>query len=188
MPEITNRRKALKDMPDFYPTPPHATRALMEKEKFSGVILEPCCGDGAMADVLKETNTVFASDIYNRGYGVVKDVFDYYNPIDNVVTNPPFNIAGDIILHMLPLFNNKMAMFLRTAFLESVSRYEKIYSVHPPSRVYVFTKRVTLFPAGDTRSSGGTTSYAWFVWEREKPKYTELKWLEPNAGAENNDS
>lgn len=184
MPEITHRRKAPKDTPDFFPTPPHATRALMEQEKFTGVILEPCCGEGDMSEVLKETNPVFSSDLYNRGYGAVRSVFDYHNPIDNVITNPPFNIASDIILHMMPLFKNKMAMFLRTAFLESVSRYDNIYSVHPPSRVYVFTKRVTLFPAGDTRTTGGTTSYAWFVWERDKPQYTEVKWLAPDAGQE----
>lgn len=188
MAAITHRRKVEKGMPDFYPTPPHATRALLEKEKFEGVILEPCCGDGAMADVLKETNPVFASDLYNRGYGAVRDVFDYHNPIDNIVTNPPFDISADIILHMMPLFKNKMAFFLRTAFLESVSRYNNIYSIHPPSRVYVFTKRVTLYPAGETKTTGGTTSYSWFVWEREKPQYTELKWLEPTAGMEEHDS
>lgn len=188
MAKITHRRLLPKGMPDFFPTPSHATRALMEQEKFDGVILEPCCGDGAMADVLKETNPVFASDLYNRGYGAVRDVFAYHNPIDNIITNPPFNIASDIILHMMPLFKNKMAMFLRTAFLESVSRYNTIYTIHPPSRVYVFTKRVTLYPSTTEKTSGGTTSYAWFVWEREKPAQTELKWLAPNAGIENHGS
>lgn len=186
MAAITHRRKVATGMPDYYPTPPHATRALMEQETFNGVILEPCCGEGAMSDVLKETNPVFSSDLYNRGYGAVRDVFAYQNPIDNVVTNPPFEIAPKIITHLLPLFKYKMAFFLRTAFLESVSRYNSIYTVHPPSRVYVFTKRVTLFPAGETKTTGGTTSYAWFVWEREIPSHTELKWLAPDAGVKTN--
>lgn len=188
MSAITHRRKVESGIPEYYPTPPHATRALMQQEQFTGVILEPCCGEGDMSEVLKETNSVFSSDLYNRGYGAVRDVFDYHNQIDNVVTNPPFELAPKIIQHMLPLFKHKMAFFLRTAFLESVSRYNTIYSVHPPSRVYVFTKRVTLYPAGETKTTGGTTSYAWFVWEREKPSHTELKWLTPNAGMKDHDS
>ena len=184
MSSITHRRKVAEGGADFYPTPAWATRALLHYEQFDGAIVEPCCGDGSMAEVLRETeNTIIATDLYDRGYGSIKDVFDYDAAVDNVVTNPPFNIASDIILHMMPLFKNKMAMFLRTAFLESVSRYNKIYAVHPPSRVHVFTKRVTLYPSSfENKSTGGTTSYAWFIWEREIPKRTDLNWIAPNIG------
>lgn len=180
MSSITNRRMVASEGPDYYPTPAWGTRALLHYEKFDGTILEPCCGDGSMAEVLKTTNNVISTDLHDRGYGEIKDAFSYDSPIDNVVTNPPFVIASDIILHMLPLFKYKMAVFLRTAFLESVSRYNTIYSVHPPSRIHVFTKRISLYPAGHKGGSGsGTTSYAWFVWEREKPAATELKWISP---------
>lgn len=189
MSRITHRRTAEKEGADWYPTPAWATRALLHYEKFQGVIVEPCCGDGAMANVLKETgNKVIATDLYDRGYGSQRDVFDYKEPIDNIITNVPFNIAGDIIQHMLPLFQRKMAFFLRTAFLEGVSRYNKIYTVHPPSRVHVFTRRVTLYPASmPEKAAGGTTSYAWFVWDKDKPTRTELNWIAPNIGEQNAD-
>ena len=184
MSSITHRRVIEGGGADYYPTPAWATRALLHYEKFQGVIVEPCCGDGAMSEVLRETGCrIVSSDLHDRGYGKLRDVFSYESEIENIVTNPPFNIAEQIILHMMPLFQRKMALFLRTAFLESVSRYNKIYAVHPPSRVHVFTKRVTLYPASQPeKATGGTTSYAWFVWEREKPNKTELNWIAPEKG------
>lgn len=189
MSSVTHRRVIEGGGADYYPTPAWATRALLHYEKFQGVIVEPCCGDGAMSEVLRETGCrIVSTDLHDRGYGKLRDVFSYESEVENVVTNPPFNIAGDIIQHMLPLFQRKMAFFLRTAFLEGVSRYNKIYTVHPPSRVHVFTRRVTLYPASmPEKAAGGTTSYAWFVWDKDKPTRTELNWIAPNIGEQNAD-
>ena len=56
--------------PDFFPTPEWATHALINNEEFEGTIWEPACGDGTMAEVLKQTGCpVEASDLYDRGYG-----------------------------------------------------------------------------------------------------------------------
>lgn len=178
----THRRVVKKTDADFYPTPPWATWALLEYENFDGSILEPCCGDGAMAKVLSKAGyTVAASDLHNRGYGTQKNFFDIKTRQDNIVTNPPFNIAEEILTHGLGLIRGKMALFLRTAFVESVGRYQRIFTVHPPSRIYAFSKRVTLYPAGE-KTSGGTTSYSWFIWERQKPARTEMLWIAPDAG------
>jgi len=43
-------------------------------------------------------------DLHDRGYGKLRDVFSYESEVENIVTNPPFNIAEQIILHMMPLF------------------------------------------------------------------------------------
>ena len=37
---------------DFYPTPPYATNALLDREKFIGNIWECACGNGDMSEVL----------------------------------------------------------------------------------------------------------------------------------------
>ena len=56
--------------PDFFPTPPWATFALIDNEKFSGDIWECACGDGTMPRVLEQTGCVVPSpDLYERGYG-----------------------------------------------------------------------------------------------------------------------
>ena len=66
----TNKRNANLDGPDFYPTPPWATYALMENESFSGDVWECACGDGAMSDVISRyVPKVHSSDLYDHGFG-----------------------------------------------------------------------------------------------------------------------
>src|SRR3981189_782245 len=66
----TMKRFADLDGPDFFPTPAWATHALIDNESFSGNIWESACGNGAMSDVLEQTGqSVFSSDLYDRGYG-----------------------------------------------------------------------------------------------------------------------
>ena len=55
---------------DYYATPPESTKALLEVERFEGNILEPCCGEGHISDVLKESGyEVISNDMVDRGYG-----------------------------------------------------------------------------------------------------------------------
>lgn len=181
----TNRRIVKTEGPDFYPTPEWGTLALMHNENFKGGIWEPCCGDGAMAEVLKTKYEVISSDKFDRGYGHyrARDFLECKDLLsDNIVTNPPFNIAGDMIEHAYNLIKDgsKAAFLLRTAFLESQDRYNRIYSKFPPNRVYVFSERLSMYPAGHKGVlGGGTTSYAWFVWEKGAPKKTEIRWIAP---------
>ena len=67
----TMKRFADLDGPDFFPTPPWATFALIDNERFKGDIWECACGDGAMSRVLERycCRPVYSSDLYNRGYG-----------------------------------------------------------------------------------------------------------------------
>jgi hypothetical protein len=51
----TMKRFADLSGPDFFPTPPWATFALIDNEKFSGDIWESACGDGTMSRVLEQT-------------------------------------------------------------------------------------------------------------------------------------
>src|SRR6185312_14642427 len=69
-----------KDSPDDFPTPPWATRGLIEhvledRASLSGMTcLEPACGAGHMAMVLKEYfGEVRSADAYSYGYGDVRD-------------------------------------------------------------------------------------------------------------------
>src|SRR5262249_52642379 len=61
---------------DYYPTPPHATESLLQRERFSAFVLEPACGDGAIVRVLRAHGyKVAASAIISlrasaRGYSV----------------------------------------------------------------------------------------------------------------------
>lgn len=171
--------------PDFFPTPRWATYALIENERFQGDIWECACGDGAMSVVLEETgNAVVSSDLYNRGYGECG--VDFLSPsrrAKNIVTNPPYNAAEGFVRSGLAAADRKFALLLRLAFLEGANRQRTIFSEVPPSRVWVFSERITFYPAGAERKGSGTTAYAWFVWDKDASSGTELRWFEPGYKA-----
>ena len=51
---------------DFHPTPEHVTEALIARERFQGLILEPASGDGAIIRVFRKAGyTVTGTDIVN---------------------------------------------------------------------------------------------------------------------------
>ena len=181
----TTKRRADLDGPDFFPTPAWATHALVENERFQGTIWECACGDGAMARVLEEAGyKVRATDLYGRGYG--EDGVDFLKStrkVDNIVTNPPYNVAEAFVAQGLKLARHKFALLLRLAFLEGANRANTIFLKHPPSRVWIFSERITFYMKGAERAGSGTTAYAWFVWDRNAKGLTELKWFKPGLKA-----
>jgi type I restriction-modification system DNA methylase subunit len=91
------------DSPDDFPTPPWATRGLIEhvlqdKSALKNLsCLEPACGAGHMSRVLLEYfGEVRSADAYAYGYADVRDFLTYpyeTNAVDWVITNPPFRLA-----------------------------------------------------------------------------------------------
>lgn len=163
---------------DDYPTPPEATRALLSVEHFAGGIWEPCAGGGAMAAVLRGAGyTVRATTIGESRHDPkvpkhrVLGGSDFLAAIEaahpNIVTNPPYRIAEDIIRHALTFQPVKLAMLLNLKFLGSVGRARGLYREHPPARVWVIADRITMYPAGyDGPRGTATETHAWFVWDR----------------------
>ena len=177
----TMKRFADLEGPDFYPTPRWATHALIASEAFKGDIWEPACGNGAMSQVLAETgNQVESSDLYDRGFGEAgRDFLTSTKSRENIITNPPFHSAEGFVATSLRLAQFKFALLLRLAFLEGANRTNTIFHKHPPSRVWVFSERITFYPAGVKATGSGTTAYAWFVWDKDHPGPAELAWLKP---------
>jgi hypothetical protein len=181
----TTKRFADLDGPDFFPTPPWATFALIDNEKFKGEIWECACGDGTMSRVLEQTGcAVYSSDLYQRGYGEAGHNFlKSQRYADNIVTNPPYNCAEGFVANGARRARRKFALLLRLAFLEGVNRANTIFAPVPPARVWVFSERITFYPKGAEVKGTGTTAYAWFVWDKEAPGRTELKWIRPGYKA-----
>jgi hypothetical protein len=181
----TTKRFADLDGPDFYPTPRWATFALIDNEPFRGDIWECACGDGAMSHVLEETGQrVRSSDLYDRGFGEIgHDFLNTERRHKNIVTNPPFHSAQGFVAVGLKQAQKKLALLLRLAFLEGANRAETIFFAHPPSRVWVFSERITFYPKGARRAGSGTTAYAWFVWDKDHAGPTELAWFRPGYKA-----
>jgi len=181
----TMKRFADVDGPDYFPTPAWATHALVDNEEFVGDIWECACGNGAMSEVLaSKGNRVLSSDLFRRGYGEAGvDFLTAERRTANIVTNPPYNSAEGFVASGLKKSDRKFALLLRLAFLEGANRANTIFARNPPSRVWVFSERITFYPANTVVKGSGTTAYAWFVWDKGASGGTQLKWLKPGYKA-----
>ena len=113
----SNHSDTEREVNDYYATPPSAVEMLLELENFSKSIMEPACGQGHIAEVLKSHGyTVCATDLINRGYGVGGvDFFNINEPTDmDIITNPPYSMAKEFVEHAMEIVTDghKVAMFL----------------------------------------------------------------------------
>src|SRR6516162_1311069 len=97
----TDRRPLLahvwaKDPHGFYIEPEWCARRLLEVERFDGVIKDPACGIGRIADVARSAgHRVIATDLVDRGYLQFNGAEDFLcseRRVDNIICNPPYNI------------------------------------------------------------------------------------------------
>ena len=165
---------------DFYPTDPKATKALLEVEQFSLQVWEPACGNGAMAEVLKDGGySVYATDLNDRGYGESRVDFLMSWPgwfSGDIITNPPFKLAQEFVEKALQHHCNKVAIFGRLMFLESKGR-KPFFESTPLARVWVFSERISSWRNGEDKGGGKMTPFAWYVWDKDHTGPPALGWL-----------
>lgn len=185
---VMAQRHEAADSPDDFPTPPWATRALIEhvvgRETVRGLsCLEPACGRGYMARPLAEYfGSVDAADAFQYGYAPVRDFLTYpyeARSHDWVITNPPFRLGEEFVERALTVARNGVAILARTVFLESVGRYENIFSKKPPSIFAQFSERVPMVKGRVDQKASTATGYAWFVWRLDGDEPSRLVWVPP---------
>lgn len=186
---VMAQRTEPKDSRDDFPTPPWATRGLIEhilgnkKALKKLTCLEPACGAGHMAKVLKEYfGEVQCSDVFEYGYGAKRDYLKRpiaANSCDWVITNPPFRLAEEFVLRSLKVARRGVAILARTVFLESVGRYEKIFLQHPPAIFAQFSERVPMVKGRLDKKATTATGYAWLIWQKENSGTPRLMWVPP---------
>jgi hypothetical protein len=184
---VMAQRFEAADSPDDFPTPPWATRALFEHvlDKQSALremtCLEPACGAGHMAKVLKEYfEEVRCADAFDYGYGPVQDFLGRVadrGSVDWVITNPPFRLAEEFVLRALHIARTGVAILARTTFLEGSGRYGKIFQPRPPSIFAQFVERVPMVKGRLDKRASTATGYAWFVWEKGSSGSPRLAWV-----------
>ena len=182
----SSRRNGFRESDDFYPTPRYAVEELLKRETFDGNIWECACGEGDISEVFKNNGfEVFSSDLINRGYGEQLDFLQSDLVADNIVTNPPYKLALDFVLKAKKQGKNKIAMFLKTVWLESESRYQMFQDKDfPLKNIYQFSKRVTLYKGGVKMKNSGMISYAWYVWEKGYVGKPTIEWISGNKNEE----
>ncbi len=176
---------------DDFPTPPWATRALCEWLIGKGEGLEaftcrePAANRGHMVRPLAEYfHRVEAADVHDYGAGFAQR--DYLfgpapEPVHWTITNPPFRLAEQFIHRMGETSEFGFAVIVRTAFLESVGRYQSLFSRSPPSHVLQFAERVVMHKGRLAPEGSTATAYCWLVWfnDGEEDRETCFEWLAP---------
>ncbi len=154
---VMQRRIEPHDSLDDFPTPPWATRALVQHVLIGGGFRadnlaamssrEPCCNRGYMAKPMAETfKSVEATDIFPYGFG---DTADYLSmarqsQVDITIFNPPFRLAEQFIQRGLETSRVGVAVFARASFYEGVQRYRRLFQPQRPTFYAPFSERVIL--------------------------------------------
>jgi hypothetical protein len=153
---------------DFYATPVDVTLALLAKigPRLRGPVAEPACGDGAICRVLEARGLrTIPTDLHDRGYGghggghdlLAIDVL----PADEIITNPPFDIAPKVIDRIMGLKPRVFALLLKGTFWHAKSRLA-LWERYPPAAVYPLTWRP------DFENKGRPTlEMCWTVWDAD---------------------
>jgi predicted RNA methylase len=179
---------------DFYATPIPATLALIERETFTGKILELACGQGHIIQAVRLHNdpdcTIRGTDIVQRedvfGLGI-KGGVDFlkaqYTPgeYNHVITNPPFAIAQEFIEKALMVATDKVAIFCKIQLLEGKGR-KRLFELGKLKMVYVFRGRVNPLNNGKETDKKGkpwssTMCFAWFVWDNSFVGCPSIGWI-----------
>lgn len=182
-------RRSVASSLDFFPTPPWATRALIEEVLapeglvacdfayglYPEMVWEPACGAGHMAIPLAGYfEEVLATDVHDWGFGDVRNLDFTMVARDTlkrrpawVIVNPPFVLAERFVDRALDVAVEGVAMLLRLNWLEGGARHELIFSgERKPTFVCPFAERVPMIEGAWDPEASSATAYAWFVWDR----------------------
>ena len=160
---------------DFYATPIDAIEDLIKYEKFNGDVWECSCGNGAISEpLIKAGYNVYSSDLIDRGYGEVKDFLTTNKKVDNIITNPPFNLATEFTLHGLNSINKKMALLCKLSFLEGKRRASVLFNQNKLKKVLIFSRRLG-FKKNDKK--GGLMAFAWFIYDINYNGKPTIDWI-----------
>lgn len=188
------------DSLDDFPTGPWTARALFEHVlPHRGInIWEPAANRGFMVRGLKDYGKVIGSDVYDYGAGFPVMDFLWHGThaaagtVDFIITNPPFRLAEKFIAKALEEATLGCAMFVRTVFVESEGRYERLFRSNPPTIIAFFSERVLVtkgrlldpeIPILNTKTGkmekpSTATSYSWLVWHKGAQPQPAM-WIPP---------
>lgn len=164
---------------DFYPTPSHAIKAILDRETFIGSIWEPACGTGNICkELVNYGYSSISSDLVDKGYGDFKphDFLTSTIKADNIITNPPFKLMEKFVELGLERTTKKVILLGKLAFLEG-KRRKRMFEETPLESVYVFSYRVQFGREGVEYTNGSMIAFAWFVWNHEYIGLPTIKWI-----------
>jgi hypothetical protein len=165
---------------DFYVEPAWVPERLFAVEPFIGEVIDPCCGLGTIVKAARRAHHCSEGwDICDRGFSgtKVRDFLTSSEQICNFVSNPPFGIAREFVLHALALARHKVAIVFPTARLNAARWLEQT----PLARIWLLTPRPSM-PPGEAilrgeKPGGGKVDFCWLVFEVGYCGATMVRWL-----------
>lgn len=146
----TNRGTKRKPY-DFYATPVDVVENFLNNYDITALEIRE-----EELDNLNElaNKVIIGEDFLNYNFGDKK--------FDVIIGNPPYSLAKEFIEKCFELQSDSgvVIMLLRTAFLESKSRYE-FWQDNPLTELHILSKRPSF-----TGKGTDATSYSWFVWDK----------------------
>ena len=188
----SNHSNVVREIDDFYATPPVATKVLIKylDDNYPMAKLdtfwEPACGKGHISDIFIDAGyKVISTDLIDRGYGCCGNEYNFLNDENtstncHIVTNPPYKYAQQFVEKAMDVMENGTlcCMLLKLTFLEGTKRYE-MFKKYPPKHIIVFANRINCAHSGDfekTPEYGGSIAYAWYIWEKGYSDSPKIEW------------
>jgi SAM-dependent methyltransferase len=185
---IENSKIWAREANNHYVEPSWVAERLFAEEKFTGKIVDPCCGFGRIVTAARQAGyEAIGCDLIDRG-------FEYYNVAnfltsgmraDNFVFNPPFDLSKEFALHALNLAERKVAM---------VYPVRRLNAAHwlagtPLYRIWYLTPRPSMPPGHvlieleqmGKNPSGGKQDFCVLVWLKGFEGEPTARWLRRDA-------
>lgn len=153
-------------------------------------VWDPACGGGNIPRTLlakRFAPAVYCSDLVDRGYehACVVDFLQTppYLPEPApraIVCNPPYNLAEAFVrraINSVPY----VAMLVQAKFPYSQRRH-RLFTQHPPARLYFLSDRPSMPPGallrdGLIKAKGGKLDFMWMVWDKRSTGPTTAHWI-----------
>lgn len=201
----STNRGAVRDLDDYYATPPALARLICAKigEEYADLwgghpinVLEPGCGAGSFlvgaralwpeAGILGvEVSPALAEKARSKGFHVKENDFlkmsqeglpDYHL----IVGNPPFKHAEPFIrrgLRMLDHEFGRLSFLLRLNFFGGQDRFEALWANHLPERIHIMPAR----PGFTADGKSDSVEYMVATFAAKPAKSTILNFLDNRA-------
>lgn len=126
--QITLFENNTADPADIVYTPDYVAKQIITSLNPAGKCLDPCKGDGAFFNLLPG-----GSEYCEIREG--SDFFDYKEPVDWIIGNPPYSIFEDFLCHAFSLSENVSYLvptnkvFQRQVIMEMINKYGGIKAI-----------------------------------------------------------
>ena len=163
---------------DWYVEPAWCVEVLLDRVEFIKGFHDPCCGLGTipLAGRARGLQTS-GNDLRTRapGWGCQDFLTDFTRHAD-IVTNPPFAIAVEILNHALAttIPGGRVAALVQAKFLFSQKR-QPLFHRSEMERVIILSKRPSMPPGemllkhGEAVRRNGSLDFLWAIWRVGRP-------------------